>query len=84
MVIHDCVSEGLRVLGRYSKKERYERAVELLNLVGLNKEHANRFPHEFSGGQRQRIGIARALALHPSLSYATSQYPRSTYPYRRR
>ncbi|MDR1062205.1 MAG: ABC transporter ATP-binding protein [Clostridiales bacterium] len=67
MVIHDCVSEGLRIHGARSKSERYERAVELLGTVGLSKEHANRFPHEFSGGQRQRVGIARALALRPEL-----------------
>ena len=46
-------------------EERKERINELLQLVGLNKEHASRFPHEFSGGQRQRIGIARALAVDP-------------------
>jgi oligopeptide/dipeptide ABC transporter ATP-binding protein len=67
MVVHDCVSEGLRIHGMRSKSARYEHAVELLGTVGLSKEHANRFPHEFSGGQRQRVGIARALALSPEL-----------------
>jgi len=67
MVVHECVAEGLNIHGIYTPKERYEKAIELLEQVGLNKEHANRFPHEFSGGQRQRIGIARALALEPEL-----------------
>ncbi len=67
MVIHECVCEGLSIHGLCGKRERYARALELLEMVGLSREHANRFPHEFSGGQRQRIGIARALALEPEL-----------------
>ncbi|MBW8383887.1 MAG: ATP-binding cassette domain-containing protein [Youngiibacter sp.] len=66
MTVLDIVAEPLDVHGIYKNSdERKKRVLELLELVGLNDEHAMRFPHEFSGGQRQRIGIARALALNP-------------------
>lgn len=63
--IVDIVGEGLRVHGVSNPNERRQRVMNTLSLVGLKKEHLNRFPHEFSGGQRQRIGIARALVLEP-------------------
>jgi oligopeptide transport system ATP-binding protein len=64
--VGEIIGEGLEIHRLYpTKKERTERVFELLELVGLRKEHANRFPHEFSGGQRQRVGIARSLALNP-------------------
>jgi len=65
MTVEDIIGEPLDIHGLASGKKRKERVIELLELVGLNKEHAQRFPHEFSGGQRQRIGIARALAVEP-------------------
>lgn len=66
MTVGDIIGEPLDIHKLYSnKKERQEKIYSLLETVGLNKEHANRFAHEFSGGQRQRIGIARALAVDP-------------------
>lgn len=65
MTVGDIVGEGIDIHRLSTGKQRMERIWELLRLVGLDKEHANRFPHEFSGGQRQRIGIARSLAVEP-------------------
>ncbi len=65
MTVGSIVEEGMVIHKMYDKQKRQERVYELLELVGLNREHANRFPHEFSGGQRQRIGIARALSIEP-------------------
>ncbi|MDO5425125.1 MAG: ATP-binding cassette domain-containing protein [Eubacteriales bacterium] len=66
MTVSDIIAEGLDVHHLVKNKaERTDKIYELLHMVGLNEEHANRFIHEFSGGQRQRIGIARALAMNP-------------------
>lgn len=67
MTVADIVGEPLDIHHTYkTKQERSDRIIEMLQKVGLNSEHANRYPHEFSGGQRQRIGIARALAVRPA------------------
>ncbi|MDA8352870.1 MAG: dipeptide ABC transporter ATP-binding protein [Firmicutes bacterium] len=65
--IDDTLEEPLTIHQMLDKRARRERVWELLDEVGLDREHGERLPHEFSGGQRQRIGIARALALNPSL-----------------
>ena len=66
MTVGDIIGEALDIHKMYSSKaERRDKINALLDIVGLNTEHANRFAHEFSGGQRQRIGIARALAVDP-------------------
>jgi len=65
MTVGDIVGESIDIHGVYKGKDRMERIQKLLRTVGLNSEHASRYPHEFSGGQRQRIGIARSLAVQP-------------------
>ena len=65
MTVGKIISEPLKIHEDLSKKELRDRITELLSLVGLQDEHADRYPHEFSGGQRQRVGIARAIALNP-------------------
>ncbi len=64
--VGDIVGEPIDIHGLAKGKERQDRIYELLNVVGMNPQFADRYPHEFSGGQRQRIGIARALAVEPT------------------
>jgi ABC-type oligopeptide transport system ATPase subunit len=67
MTVGDIVSEPLEVHGVGTRRDRRSRVRELLDVVGFNPDYSSRYPHEFSGGQRQRVGVARALALNPSL-----------------
>jgi oligopeptide transport system ATP-binding protein len=67
MTVGSIISAPLDVHTSLNRKEKHDRIQELLNIVGLNPDFVNRYPHEFSGGQRQRIGIARALAVNPDL-----------------
>ncbi|MBD3343660.1 MAG: ATP-binding cassette domain-containing protein [Chitinivibrionales bacterium] len=70
MTVFDCIAEAVQIENRYSRKERFDRVAELMEMVGLAPKYILKYPHEFSGGQRQRIAIARTLALKPEIIIA--------------
>ena len=70
MTVREIIAEGLKIQGERDEKVIDEKVYEMLELVGLVREHASRYPHEFSGGQRQRIGVARSVIMNPDLIIA--------------